>query len=74
MALEAMPPVTVQDVLELTKKSREREKKPCECWKEETPRNPKQYVEKITTKWRGGLSVDRGGHIDYTDEVCKSPQ
>lgn len=44
----------MHDLLELTKKSRERErekKKPCECWNEETSRNPKQYAKKITTKW-----------------------
>lgn len=41
----------MHDLLELTKKNREEKKKPCECWNEETSRNPKQCAEKMTTKW-----------------------
>lgn len=50
MALETVPRVTVHDLLELEKENREK-KKPCDCWNEETSRNPKQYVEKITSQW-----------------------
>lgn len=46
-----MARVTVRDLLELTKKNREEKKKPCECWNEETSRNPKQCAKKMTTKW-----------------------
>lgn len=33
------------------RKGEQRKKKPCDCWNEETSRNPKQYVEKITSQW-----------------------